>query len=152
MRQAGFVAVVDCAAEDVPEAAPHGAVGNGRSRVCDTKSTEQSDATYVLARLKRDRPDLAAHDGRTARLRAVVEAVVDFAAYGVGAPFRATTVQQDTQKPCETVRTSERRNPCVSGVFARNPLVGATPNTYPAYRPTHQHHGGPPDPRWKPDG
>ncbi len=79
-------------------------------------------------------------DGRTARLRAVVEAVVDFAAYGVGAPFRATTVQQDTQKPCETVRTSERRNPRVSGVFARNPLVGATPNTYPAYRPAHQHH------------
>lgn len=46
-------------AEDVPEAKAHGAIGNGRSRGRDTTSTHRHNATGILARLKRDRPDLA---------------------------------------------------------------------------------------------
>lgn len=37
--------------------AEHGA--NQHGGVCDTKSTEQTDATYILARLRRDEPELA---------------------------------------------------------------------------------------------
>jgi hypothetical protein len=47
---------------DVPAAAAHGQIGNGRSRERDTNSTPavQSDTRErVVARLKRDRPDLA---------------------------------------------------------------------------------------------
>lgn len=47
-------------AEDVPEAAPNGAIGNGRSSR-DTGATQESDtAAATVARLKRDDPDLAA--------------------------------------------------------------------------------------------
>ena len=44
------------------ELAEHGEIGGGHTggRVCDTKSvSDQTDATYVVARLNRDRPDLA---------------------------------------------------------------------------------------------
>lgn len=47
-------------AEDVPEAAPHGA-NQHTAGVSDTHSTQaRRDAAAILARLKRDRPDLAA--------------------------------------------------------------------------------------------
>jgi hypothetical protein len=46
--------------EEVQPVDQHGAIGNGRSRGCNTKSTLQTDATYVIARLKRDDPQLAA--------------------------------------------------------------------------------------------
>lgn len=46
--------------EDVqPVGANGGARVKGQSR--DTNLTDADDATYVLARLKRDRPDLAVH-------------------------------------------------------------------------------------------
>lgn len=63
-------------AEDVPEAAPHGAVGNGRSRRSDTPSTHKRDAAEILARLKRDRPDLAAQvvDGTLSANEAAIAA------------------------------------------------------------------------------
>ena len=45
---------------DIPPARAQGEIGNGRSRLRDTKSTsEQDDVSYVVARLKRDNPDIA---------------------------------------------------------------------------------------------
>jgi hypothetical protein len=42
------------------ELAEHGEIGNGRkSRDSDATSTDDRSATYVVARLNRDRPDLA---------------------------------------------------------------------------------------------
>ena len=46
--------------EEVTPVAAHGAVGKGRNRVCNTNSIEQTDGAYVIARLKRDDPELAA--------------------------------------------------------------------------------------------
>ena len=46
--------------EEVTPVAAHGAVGKGRNRVSDTNSIDQPDSTYVIARLKRDDPGLAA--------------------------------------------------------------------------------------------
>lgn len=45
--------------EGVQPVAEHGEIGNGRSRGGVTTSKEENDATYVLARLKRDQPELA---------------------------------------------------------------------------------------------
>ena len=46
--------------EAIPPARAQGEIGNGRSRLRDTKSTsEQDDVSYVVARLKRDDPDIA---------------------------------------------------------------------------------------------
>lgn len=61
-------------AEDVPEAAPH---GGAREQVSDTHSTQaRRDATAILARLKRDRPDLAAQvvDGTLSANEAAIAA------------------------------------------------------------------------------
>lgn len=44
---------------EVPAARKHGEIGNGRSRDGVPNSTEANTADYLLARLKRDRPDLA---------------------------------------------------------------------------------------------
>lgn len=47
--------------DEVQPVDQHGAIGNGRSRGRNTKSTDNTDdATYVIARLKRDDPELAA--------------------------------------------------------------------------------------------
>lgn len=45
---------------DVPPAAKQGEIGNGRSREHAMSSTHNESSTGVLARLKRDRPDVAA--------------------------------------------------------------------------------------------
>ena len=62
-------------AEDVPEAAPHGA-NQHTAGVGDTNSCRENDSTYVLARLKRDRPDLAAQvvDGTLSANEAAIAA------------------------------------------------------------------------------
>ena len=60
-------------AEDVPEAAPH---GGPRGQGSATTLSHDRDATYVLARLKRDRPDLAAQvvDGTLSANEAAIAA------------------------------------------------------------------------------
>jgi hypothetical protein len=60
-------------AEAVEPVATHGL--NQHGGVCDTKSSEQ-DATYVLARLKRDDPDLAQEviDGKVSANAAAIRA------------------------------------------------------------------------------
>lgn len=46
--------------DEVPVAPKHGEVGNGRSRASGTTSTGSTErADGILARLKRDNPDLA---------------------------------------------------------------------------------------------
>lgn len=60
-------------AEDVPEAAPH---GGAREQGSGATLPHDRDSTYILARLKRDRPDLAAQvvDGTLSANEAAIAA------------------------------------------------------------------------------
>jgi hypothetical protein len=71
--------------------AEHGEIGNGRSRVSNTKSTIP-DATYTTARLKRDNPALAAKviNGELSPHAAAVQA-------GIRKPYKSFPVG-DTKK------------------------------------------------------
>lgn len=46
--------------EEIPAASNPGEIGNGRSRVDGTNSTQSNSAEYIIGRLKRDDPELAA--------------------------------------------------------------------------------------------
>ena len=56
--------------------AGHGEIGKGRRRDGNANSKHQNDQTYILSRLKRDRPDLARQviDGAISAHAAAIEA------------------------------------------------------------------------------
>lgn len=90
--------------EEVTPIAAHGAVGRGRDRVCNTNSIE-ANGIYVIARLKRDDPELAAEvvAGKISPHAAAVKAGIrkprcqvrtDDARLAVGALLRFYTREQ----------------------------------------------------------
>jgi hypothetical protein len=73
----------------------HGQIGKGRVRDGNTNSKPQSDQTYILARLKRDRPDLA---------RQVIDGAVSVHAVAIEAGIRKRTKSIPIDTPTEALR------------------------------------------------
>jgi hypothetical protein len=104
--------------EDIAPVARHGEIGNGRvdndeSRVATGKSTQGSNqASYVIARLKRDDPDLA---------QEVVEGRMSAHAAAVKAGIKKPTATIPVDTPENAVRALLRRFTAVDIAVALGP-------------------------------
>ena len=81
-------------AEDVEPVAAHGSVGNGRSRGSVATSTDNRDATFILARLKRDDPVLA---------QQVIDGNVSANAAAIAAGIRRRYVRVRPDDVCQAI-------------------------------------------------